>query len=46
MYLNAQVYIGTPKQQNVWLSVEVIAGVMFFKTNYLDNFKADNPYFF
>jgi Na+/alanine symporter len=30
MYLNAQVYIGTPKYiQNVWLCADVIAGVMF-----------------
>jgi hypothetical protein len=43
MYLNAQVYIGTPKYiQNVWLCADVNCWGLCFKTNYLDNFKADN----
>ena len=43
MYLNAQVYIGTPKYAECMVKCsEVIAGGYALKTNYLDNFKADN----
>ena len=43
MYLNAQVYIGTPKYAECMAKCsEVIAGGYVLKTNYLDNFKADN----
>ncbi|NDP23043.1 MAG: RagB/SusD family nutrient uptake outer membrane protein [Paludibacter sp.] len=43
MYLNAQVYIGTPKYAECMAKcADVIAGGYVLKTNYLDNFKADN----
>ncbi|MCL6461633.1 MAG: RagB/SusD family nutrient uptake outer membrane protein [Flavobacterium micromati] len=43
MYLNAQVYIGTPKfAESMTKCTEIIAGGFTLKTNYLDNFKADN----
>ena len=43
MYLNAQVYIGTPKYAECMEKcTEVIAGGYVLKTNYLDNFKANN----
>lgn len=43
MYLNAEVYIGTPKYAECMTKCsEVIAGGYTLKTNYFDNFKADN----
>ena len=43
MYLNAQVYIGTPKNAECMAKcADVIAGGYVLKTKYLDNFKADN----
>jgi hypothetical protein len=43
MYLNAEVYIGTPKYAECMAKcTDVIAGGYVLKTNYLDNFKADN----
>jgi hypothetical protein len=43
MYLNAQVYIGTPKYAECMAKCsDVIGGGYILKTNYLDNFKADN----
>jgi len=43
MYLNAEVYIGTPKYTECMTKCsEVIAGGYVLKTNYFDNFKADN----
>ena len=43
MYLNAEVYIGTPKYSEcVAKCSEIISGGYVLKTNYLDNFKADN----
>lgn len=43
MYLNAQVYIGTPKYAETMAKcAEVIAGGYTLKTNYFDNFAADN----
>jgi starch-binding outer membrane protein, SusD/RagB family len=43
MYLNAEVYIGTPKYTEcITKCNEIIAGGYVLKTNYLDNFKADN----
>lgn len=43
MYLNAEVYIGTPKYTECMTKCsEIIAGGYTLKTKYLDNFKADN----
>lgn len=43
IYLNAEVYIGTPKYTEcITKCNEIIAGGYVLKTNYLDNFKADN----
>jgi len=43
MYLNAEVYIGTPKYTECMTKcTEIIAGGYTLKTNYSDNFKADN----
>ena len=43
MYLNAQVYIGTPKYAECMAKcADVIASGYVLKTNYLDNFKANN----
>lgn len=43
MYLNAEVYIGTPKYTECMTKCsEVIAGGYVLKTNYFDNFKSDN----
>jgi hypothetical protein len=43
MYLNAEVYIGTPKYTECMTKCsEVIAGGYTLRTNYFDNFRADN----
>ena len=43
MYLNAEVYIGTPKYAECMTKcTEVIGGGYSLKTNYLDNFNANN----
>ena len=43
MYLNAEVYIGTPKYAECMAKcTDVIGGGYVLKPNYLDNFKSDN----
>ena len=43
MYLNAEVYIGTPKYTECMTQCSnIIAGGYVLNTNYLNNFKADN----
>ncbi len=43
IYLNAEVYIGTPKYNECMIQCEnVMAGGYALNTNYLNNFKADN----
>ncbi|MFP5439422.1 MAG: RagB/SusD family nutrient uptake outer membrane protein [Bacteroidia bacterium] len=43
LYLNAEVYIGTPKYAEAAAKCsEIIASGYTLETNYLDNFKADN----
>jgi hypothetical protein len=43
MYLNAEVYIGSPKYTEcIAKCADVIAGGYVLKANYLDNFKANN----